>query len=1189
MRGRNIILQWGCLATLLIFLANFSSGLAQTITNQPANPGLRMKVVKGKVNYMRSGAQVWETNTTPLVEIPLYVGDRVRTPELSQLSVIFSDNSVVTFDERSEFIIQPVTGRGRSRFRLIEGFLSFFHRDQPADLEVETQVALAVVRGTEFALQVTVDNRTIVTVFDGVVDLSNKQGQSIELKNREEGEVEAGKAPVKRAALDAVNVIQWVLYYPGILDDRELDLRADERAALNESLAAYRSGDLLNALYKYPTGRKPDSDSEEIYLAAIYLAAGKVSSAEELFRTLPRGVENNPVNKRNQALAAALKEMIAAVKLQKFERRNPPELATEWLAESYYLQSQRNLGKALEAARIAATRSPEFGFAWARVAELEFGFGRLSSAKNGLEAALRFSPRNAEAIALKGFILASANKIKSAIATFDEAVALDPGLANAWLGRGLSKIRRGDSKGGQEDLLIAASLEPQRGFLRSYLGKAYENSGDSIRAEKELDLAKRLDPADPTAWFYSALLREQQNKINEAIDELEKSQDLNTNRVVYRSQFLLDQDRAVRSANLARIYRDAGMTDWSVREASRAVSDDYANYSAHLFLADSYNQLRDPNRINLRYETPAESEYLIANLLAPVGAGLLSPTVSQNEYAKLFERDRLGVSSSTEYLSRGAWIEQGAQYGTYENSSYLLEGLYRSDNGQRPNNDFEERELRLHLKQQLTPQDKIYLRLIDYKAEAGDVIQYYDPSNANLELRTEERQEPVFHVGYDHQWAPGNHTLLLVGRVADEFKVSDPVHPSYFTIKPVFMGGTTVDAEAIWANLNYRSELKIYTAEAQQIWDQEKFTTIVGALFQFGDIRIRSVQSLPVTVLEDILGYFSIPLSDQDLETHLEKNSFYVYETWKPLSSLRLTAGIAYDRLRAPENYRSPPVSDREESTERLLPKLGIVWDIDKTTVARFAYTRSIAGVDMEQSFRLEPTQVAGFNQSFRSVIPESQGGAEIGAEFETFGLALERKFRSGTYVGITGEMLNSDVDRVLGALEYKAGPDTIFAEPSGTANSLEYSEKSLLLSISQLLGDWVLGGSYRVSRAQIEERFDDIPEDLTPLGFPRTQEVVGVLHEAIVEAIYNHSSGLFWDVQSHWYHQNNSASAQTLDDQDFWHVNAYVGYRFLKRKAEVRIGLLNITDKDYRLNPLNLYNELPRSRTLAFRAQFNF
>jgi hypothetical protein len=49
----------------------------------------------------------------------------------------------------------------------------------------------------------------------------------------------------------------------------------------------------------------------------------------------------------------------------------------------------------------------------------------------------------------------------------------------------------------------------------------------------------------------------------------------------------------------------------------------------------------DPNRINLRYETPA-NRYLMANLLSPAAAGTLSQPVSQQEYAKLFQRDRLG-------------------------------------------------------------------------------------------------------------------------------------------------------------------------------------------------------------------------------------------------------------------------------------------------------------------------------------------------------------------------------------------------------------------------------------------------------------------------------------------------------------------------------------------------------------------
>src|SRR5204863_6875333 len=145
------------------------------------------------------------------------------------------------------------------------------------------------------------------------------------------------------------------------------------------------------------------------------------------------------------------------------------------------------------------------------------------------------------------------------------AIAIDSALGNAWLVRGLSRIRQGKSGAGRDDLLAAAALEPNRAVLRSYLGKAFAHSGDETRAAKELELAKRIDPNDPTAWLYSALLNQQRNRVNQAIEDLERSVELNNNRRVYRSRLLLDEDRAVRGANLATIYADAGMTDTAFR------------------------------------------------------------------------------------------------------------------------------------------------------------------------------------------------------------------------------------------------------------------------------------------------------------------------------------------------------------------------------------------------------------------------------------------------------------------------------------------------------------------------------------------------------------------------------------------------------------------------------------------------
>ena len=127
-------------------------------------------------------------------------------------------------------------------------------------------------------------------------------------------------------------------------------------------------------------------------------------------------------------------------------------------------------------------KSPSFAFEWERVAELEFGFGRADAALEALNKSLALAPRNPQAITLKGFVAAAQNHMDAAIALFDEAIKIDGALGNAWLGRGLCRIRLGQVEAGREDLQVAAALEPNRGILRSYLGKAFNQTGDFQRA-----------------------------------------------------------------------------------------------------------------------------------------------------------------------------------------------------------------------------------------------------------------------------------------------------------------------------------------------------------------------------------------------------------------------------------------------------------------------------------------------------------------------------------------------------------------------------------------------------------------------------------------------------------------------------------------------------------------------------------
>ncbi len=663
---------------------------AQPVTGSAATNEIRIVELQGTAEFSPATATTWVPVQTNQV---VHSFDRLRTGANSRMALLWSDRSVVSFGALTELeVLPPDSSDAQCGLHLLRGIVSFFHRDEPGRIRVITRGAVAGVEGTEFIVAADETERTTLSVIDGKVRFGNEQAMLL-LTNGQQAVVEPGKAPVRTAGFIANNVLQWCFYYPAVIDLNDLPFTPEEQKILGESLQAYRSGDLLVALAKYPAGRLPGSDAERVYFAGLLLGVGQVEPAETALASLSAA----DASSRPQRVATALRQLISAVKRQPNPAVVRPQLATEFLADSYYQQSRANPGislpSALDSARQTVTNSPDFGYGWERVAELEFSFGRTGPALEALDKSLALAPRNAQALALKGFLLAAQNRTGEAIGWFDQALAVDSALGNAWLGRGLCRIRRGDTAGGREDLLVAAALEPQRAELRSYLGKAYATTGDYPRAAKEYKLAEKLDTRDPTPWLYSALLNQEDNRINDAIRDLEKSQELNDNRSVYRSQLLLDQDRAVRSANLAAMYQDDGMFDVAVREASRAVVYDYANYSAHLFLANSYSQLSDPNLINLRYETPAENEYLLANLLSPVVAGTMSPTISQQEYSPLFDRNRLGVASSTEYLSRGAWTESGAQFGTYENVSYAVEGFYHTDNGQQVNNDVEQRQL----------------------------------------------------------------------------------------------------------------------------------------------------------------------------------------------------------------------------------------------------------------------------------------------------------------------------------------------------------------------------------------------------------------------------------------------------------------------------------------------------------------
>ena len=459
------------------------------------------------------------------------------------------------------------------------------------------------------------------------------------------------------------------------------------------------------------------------------------------------------------------------------------------------------------------------------------------------------------------------------------------------------------------------------------------------------------------------------------------------------------------------------------------MADDYANPSAHLFLSDAYNDLRDPTQFNLRYETVWFNELLLANLLSPVGGGRLSQGVSQQDYSKLFQQDGFGLANSMDVRSDGMYHEQTSQFGTVGNTAYALDLDYHHHDGIRVNNALDDLEWDTTIKQQVSPNDTAMLLVQYQNYHSGDNFQYYSQTNARPFYKFDEYQHPILVGGWDHEWAPGIRTLVLLDRLTDEQYFSDQAAPQLVLDKDA--GGAIYGANAQPYNVNYQNQFTIYGAELNQIFEWDRVTLSAGARYQTGTFQAQD----QFAVSNPLLAGLFTPATNS-INANFERITGYSYLTVEPLEHVRLTGGLTYDQVIYPDNYRQPPVSSGEDTHSQFGPKAALVWSPIPQATLRGIYSRSLGGVSLDESYRLEPTQLAGFPQAFRSLISESLVGSVAAPDYETLGVALDLKLDHRTFAGLQAERLTTDVQRNLGDFVVQNG-----VSPGTTPESLRYAE----------------------------------------------------------------------------------------------------------------------------------------------------
>ena len=1104
----------------------------------------------------------------------LVIGDRLRTGPASRATLQLSDRSVVRIGPETVLEIRaPAEPAGQRRFHLRSGLLFFLNRERPSNVEFDTPLVSGAIRGTEFVLRVDPGTTaTVLGLFAGAVDVKSAQG-SVSVAAGQEIEFLPGQPPIVRPVLPLRRVIQWAFHYPIVLDADRLVWSEAERAAWEPVVRAYRMGDLIEAYRALPAiAAEGASDTARLMRAALELSVGRVQESNVLLAAVSQP--------DLQPLVGALRELIAAVGADVAGPIPPdPTEASGWLARSYRLQSRLDLDGAWQAAEAAVRLAPQFGAAWVRHAELALANDRRAQARTSLSRARELTPRHAAARVVEGFLAMEERRWAEADATFGDAIQLDGSLSLAWLGRGLLRSHLGRTEEALEDLQVAAVLEPQRGAMRAALGKAYGQIGERALADKELRLARELDPADPTGWFYAGLQDLQENRYNSAVRHLQEASDRNDGRAVFRSRQQLDRDQAMRSADLGVAYTVTGLDEVAWRASTRAVVEDYTDFSGHLFTARALQSREDPARFDLRWETARQGELLVANLLAPPGGGNLSRVLSQQDHLRAFGLAPLGVSTFTGYGSRGDWEQTGSVFGQWAALAYAIDTEYRSLRGQGPLQGLESFRSSVQVRFDLGPSDAVLIQTAVGEGNAEDIARRYDP-NRSTALRAWTRRDPEVQVGYRHEWTPGVVTLGLVSHLSDRLRIENPDQQTPFLVQ---RGGAPAGFGTVASHgLELESEFELNSVELQQVFQGEWQGIVAGARYQSGNVDTRS-RLIPVLPGPEI---GSVNRSD------LERVNGYAYWQVRPWNWLRAWAGLSYDRIEYPGNADLAPVASggSDASSRSLLsPKVVLLLTPWKGGEIRASFTRSLGGLYFDDSMRLEPGQLAGFGQSYRSLAPESVVGLVPATAFETIGVRWDQKLPHDLYAGIEALRLESDGARGVGILTNSL-PFPLADSPSQLGQAVDFTERSIRGYLGMLLGDsWSMGARPQVSEAELSTRFPTLPS-----GLPGLDAMAGTRKATLLEVglwlRFNHPSGVFAGWDSTWRQQRLSGgTGVALPEEAFWQHDVHVGYRWPRRHAEVRIGVLNLADTDYRLDPLNLMAEPARQRTFHASLRLNF
>ena len=486
-------------------------------------------------------------------------------------------------------------------------------------------------------------------------------------------------------------------------------------------------------------------------------------------------------------------------------------------------------------------------------------FGYLDRAREAAERAVALAPDLARTQSVLGFANLVEFRTGPAKAAFERAIGSTrptrcPGSGSAWR----RSARAASRRGARTSRSRSASI-PTTPCCAPISARRTSPRNANELANEQYQMAKELDPLDPTPFLYEAIKQQTEGRPGEALENVQRSIELNDNRAVYRSRLLLDSDRAARGTSLALIYDDLGFLEPGINEASRSLNFDPANAAAHRFLSDIYVGVR-------RREIARVSNLLQAQMLQDLNINPIQPSLSEanlnlvtqggpaqagfNEFTPLFERNQVQLNATGLVGNENTYGAEGVASAIYDRYSISAGAFGYWTDGWRKNNDINQNVQDVFFQTAITPELNAQLEFRRRRSDFGDLAFNFDPDFLSENLDQTFDQD-TYRAGLRYSPLPSSDFLA-------SFIYSD--------LKNDVKDSEDIDVLDVVLSSRGRSKDESTQTEGQYIYRQDLFNITTG--FGYSDVD----RNLDLDV--DLDGF---PFFNEFNKQQITEASGYVY------------------------------------------------------------------------------------------------------------------------------------------------------------------------------------------------------------------------------------------------------------------------------------------------------------------------